>query len=122
MQNLFKQLENFSVYQTMEKHLAWQGKISGLVADKMLRGKKTPYLYILRAGELESEDKRDFYVTFVSSDLTVTHTPFEIIQSIETWRYENAYPNGPFSYQQTIDDVIHLIMHCPKDSPKPFLA
>lgn len=100
-----------SIFEEIEMHPAWYGSISGLSGEKMLRGKTTPYLYILRKGELEN----DYYITFISSDLTIRHQPFLITDSIFGWHYENGCIGGPLRLEvNRFDDIIHQIMHCQK--------
>jgi len=109
-----KKLEAASVHQEIEMHPAWYGKISGLVADKMLRNRKTPYLYILRAGERNEGVETDYYVSFVLPDLSIRHQPFIITVREEGWYYENAGGGGPYN-KESIEDVLHLMMHCNKE-------
>lgn len=101
----------------IQLHPSWLGKISGLKADKLLRNKKTPFLYVLREGEFRNE----YYVTFVDKDLTVRHTPFVIRNTAEGWCYNNGSARGPFA-DASIDDVIHWIMHCEKEECTAFVA
>ena len=103
-----------SIEQEIANHPAWHGKMSGLPAEKLLRGRKTPYLYILRKGENEM----DYYVTFVLPDLSIKHQPFTIAVTPEGWHYENLSAGGPFT-TASIDDVLHLIMHCGKGLNTP---
>ena len=49
-----------SIHREIQNHPTWYGNISGLSADKMLRGRTTPYLYILRAGQNERENETDY--------------------------------------------------------------
>ena len=102
-----------SIEQNIVDHPAWHGRMSGLPAEKLLRGEK-PYLYILRAGENEM----DYYVTFVLPDLSIKHQPYVITLSPEGWYYENFNGGGPFT-NASIDDVLHLIMHCDKGANTP---
>ena len=102
------------IVQEIESHPAWHGRMSGLSAEKLLRGRKTPYLFILRAGEYET----DYYVTFVLPDLTIKHQPFVITTTQEGWYFENSGSGGPFT-TASIDDVLHLIMHCGKQACMP---
>jgi len=106
-----------SIDEDIQLHAAWKGHLSGLVGEKMIRGKSTPYLYLLRAGETEG----DYYVTFLDADLSVRHQPFTITTTPQGWCYENGSPGGPFT-QASIDDVVHLIMHCHKEQPIAFLG
>lgn len=101
-----------SVFEEIETHVAWQGHISGLEAQKLLQGKKTPYLYILRKGEFEG----DYYVSFIAPDLTIKHQPFAIFTTAEGWHFQNVGGGGPFT-TTCFDDVLHLIMHCGKLEP-----
>lgn len=103
-----------SIHQEIQNHPAWYGSISGLVADKMLRGRKTPHLYVLRAGE----NKTDYYLSFILPDLTIRHQPFIITVTAEGWYYENGGTGGPYT-QESIEDVVHLIMHCEKENCVP---
>jgi hypothetical protein len=105
-----------NVLENIQNHPAWYGLISGLQADKLLREKNTPYLFLLRKGELEN----DYYVTFVLPDLSLKHQPFVLTETFEGWFYENSGPGGPY-IEETIDDVLHLIMHCQKNECKPFI-
>jgi len=102
-------------------HPAWIGRMSGLKAEKMLRGFRHPYLYLLRGGEYQRESETDYYVTYVSTDFSIKHTPFVITVGPEGWYYENAANGGPYSSQTSIDDVIHLIMHCEKEECTPMI-
>ena len=114
MSSLLKQECNSrsSIVREIEEHPAWHGRVSGLEAEKMMRGRKIPYLYILRAGEYET----DYYVTFLLPDLSIKHQPFIITDTAEGWYFENTGGGGPFT-TASIDDVLHLIMHCGKQAP-----
>jgi hypothetical protein len=92
----------------------WLGHISGLKAEKLLRGNKTPFLYVLREGEYEG----DYYITFVGSNLSVSHQPFTITETETGWYYENG-GGSPLSPESRLDDILHLIMHCEKDQCQP---
>lgn len=105
-----------TILSTIRLHPAWLGHVSGLKAEKMLRGRNLPYLYVLRDGEFPGE----YYVTFLHADLTVRHQPFVITVDIQGWYYENAGGGGPYT-DETIDHVLHLIMHCQKGQNTPFL-
>lgn len=98
------------------QHPAWLGYVSGLKAEKLLRGKKTPYLYVLRAGE----NHLDYYVTFVRRDGAIEHRPFSITLSSEGWSYENLGGGGPYR-EASIEDVLHRIMHCDQGDNVPFI-
>lgn len=109
-----------SINRDIQSHPAWYGNISGLNAEKLLRGNKVPYTYILRKGENETEHTTDYYITFVSSDLTPRHQPFVITLTVDGWCYENGGPS-PAYLEESVDDVIHLMMHCEKDQVVPFV-
>lgn len=106
-----------SIKKEIESHVAWLGHVSGLKADKMLRGNEH-FTYVLRTGEYESEEETAYYVSFVASDDTVRHQPIVITITAEGWCYENCMPGGPY-VDKTIDDVLHLIMHCKKNECQP---
>jgi hypothetical protein len=103
------------IHEAITFHPAWLGKVSGLIAEKMIRDQKIPYLYVLRAGEFPS----DYYVSFVQPDFTVKHQPFVLTETSNGWCFENWHRGGPFT-DESIEDVIHLIMHCRKDQCIPF--
>ncbi len=103
-----------SIEQEITNHPAWHGYMPGLAAEKLIRGKQTPYLYLLRAGEHEM----DYYVTYVLPDLSIQHRPFVISITAEGWHYSNGGFGGPFT-TASIDDVLHLIMHCNKGANTP---
>jgi hypothetical protein len=100
-------------------HRAWKGRMSGLKAEKMLRNKTTPYLYILREGETKTETETDYYVTFVAHDLSVKHQPFVITIAPEGWYYENHGGGGAYPDTVSIDDVLYMIMHCDQGANQP---
>lgn len=110
-----------TINEEIKAHPAWMGQISGLKAEKLLRGQKRPYLFILRAGELEGELESDYYVTFVKPDFSIMHQPFIISKNEEGWSFENGTGGGPYDNKISIDDVLHLIMHCSKDAATPFI-
>ena len=121
MTAISKTQSTVSIFKEIVEHPAWKGKLSGLSAEKMLRGKKTPYLYLLRAGEHEGEKETDYYVTFILPDCSIKHQPFVITDSSEGWYYENSGAGGPYT-EASIEDVLHLIMHCRRDACTPLAS
>jgi hypothetical protein len=115
---LHNYLDN-SINFEIQSHPTWLGTISGLKAEKMLRGKK-PYVYVLRAGENLENNETDYYVSFVLPDLSIRHQPFVITVASEGWYYENAGPGGPY-INKSIEHVIHLMMHCEENECKPLI-
>lgn len=107
--------QHINIEQEITLHPAWLGKISGLSAEKMLRNQKKFYLFVLRAGENES----DYYATYTHPDGTIRHQPFVITVMPEGWYCEQGGGAGPF-IDASIDDIIHLIIHCAKDECEPF--
>ena len=109
--------EEFTIFERMECHPAWQGNIPGLDAEKLLRGKTTPFLYIIRKGE-DSLDvsKRNYYITFLMSDLSIKHQPLIITITRNGWCYEQGGNGGPYK-ELSIDSVLHCIMHCEEGQP-----
>ena len=100
----------------IEQNASWLGKTSGLTAEKMLRGINKPYLYVLRAGENES----DYYATFIHADGTIRHQPFVITFSDHGWCYEQGGYGGPF-INKKIDEVVHMIIHCEEGECTPLI-
>jgi hypothetical protein len=109
---------SLSIHRDIQNHSAWYGNIPGLTADKMLRGRKTPYLYILRAGEEVSDAETNYYVSFILPDLSIRHQPFTITVTADGWYYENTGGGGPY-VQESIEDVLHLMMHAQKEDCLP---
>ena len=101
-----------AVKQSILEHPAWLGPITGLKAEKLLRQEaRQPYEFVLRSGEAPC----NYYVTFMLPDLSVKHQPFLITVNEDGWYSENIGRRGPFN-EETIEDVLHLIMHCQKDA------
>ena len=119
MAAIVKRVCSSTIFIEIEKHIAWKGHISGLVAEKMLRGKNTPFLYIIRMGEHKTGDETGYYITYVDVDLVVQHRPFVITVTPQGWYYENVGGGGPYQ-SASINDVIHLILHVPEGVPVPF--
>ncbi len=113
--NIDQVLENVS-HPQVEQHLAWHGKMAGLEAQDILQD-HAPHVYLLRAGELPSH----YYVSFVCEDKMVQHVPFMIRVTPHGWFCRNSSGSGPFM-RQTIDDVVHAIIHCEKESLRPLHA
>ena len=90
MTALVKTINTITINEEIQSHPAWVGHLSGLKADKMLRGWKQPYLYILRSGEHETAYETDYYVSYIAADLSVKHTPFVITIELEGWSYEKT--------------------------------
>ena len=112
-----------TVFQGIENHLAWQTVVCGLEAEKMLRGKKTPYLYILREGEKSNAGNvRNYYITFILPDMSIKHQPIIVTIDDDEWYCEQGGGYGPMPSVTGIDDILHLLMHAPKDAPKPFIS
>jgi hypothetical protein len=114
---LNKSIED-AIHEEIRSHIAWHGDMSGLTAEKRLRERKTPHLYLIRAGEIDRGDHKDYYVSFILEDLTIKHQPFTITETAEGWYYENMGGGGPYN-QASILDVLHLIMHCQKEEIIP---
>lgn len=106
-----------SIHFDIQLHPAWIGRVSGLSAEKLLRNRDIPYLYVLRKGEMEM----DYYVTFIDADLNICHRPFVLTQTVEGWHYENGGFAGPFM-DETIDVVLYKIMHCQEGECTAFIT
>lgn len=116
MSTAVKKIVEATVHDEIRSHKAWYGNISGLVAEKMLKTRKTPYLFILRKGENETENKADYYVSFILPDLSIKHQPFIITITSEGWEWENT-GGGPCTPEASIEDVLYMMMHCEKGQP-----
>lgn len=116
------QLEEISVLSLnpeIEQHPAWVGKVSALNIEKLLKQYSIPYLYVLRAGESQS----DYYVSYIdplAQHNKIVHRPFQITNSVDGWSYENSGAGGPYT-NYTIDDVIFAIMHCQEGECIPYI-
>ncbi len=102
------------INQEISSHPAWRADIRGLHAEILLR-EKAPYTYLLRQGESSTENETDYYVSFVDKDSSIVHRPFIITITGEGWFYANGGQGGPF-INKGIDHVLHLMMHCDRDS------
>lgn len=102
------------VEQDIRSSIAWLGHISGLKAEKMLRGHQNPYLYVLREGEHEG----DYYVTYVLPNQRIFHQPFVISETETGWYYENS-GGSAITAETRLDEILHLIMHCEKGQCHP---
>lgn len=118
MSTAAKKLTESTIHEEISSHKAWYGNISGLAAEKMLRGRKTPYLFILRKGENIVGGKADYYVSYIMGDLSVRHQPFTIELMEEGWEWENS-GTGRCLSEASIEDVLYLMMHCEKFQPVP---
>lgn len=105
----------------IQSHPAWLGRVSGLKAEKMLRGPTKPFTYLLRAGESDENDIVDYYVTYKDRDGTIRHQPVVITTTQEGWYFENGGGGGPFSDDVSINDVLHHILHCQEGESTPFI-
>jgi hypothetical protein len=94
-------------------HSAWEGSISGLEAEALLKG-QSPFTYVLRAGETYL----NYYVSFVGFDHMLRHQPFKIMISQNGWSCMNGNVNGPF-LNTPFFEILHLIMHCEKGECNP---
>lgn len=103
----------------IESHSAWFGRISGLSADKMLRNKKIPFLFILRAGECDEGDRTNYYLSFLLKDLSIRHHPFVITATAERWYCDDAANAGPYT-DTSFENVLHLMMGCQSGDCIPF--
>lgn len=112
-----KHLESL-IHEEIRSHKAWFGNISGLTAEKFLRNRKTPYLFMLREGEQSNDTQADYYVTFILPDLTIKHQPFVITTTVAGWEWENTGGGGA-PPEASIEEVLYLIMHCEKSQPIP---
>lgn len=113
MLQMTQEFSVLSIGEEIQFHPAWMGSVSGLEAENQLKGRKQPYVYVLRSGEVEGA----YYVSFLMPDLSIKHQPFVLMDSPQGWHYENTGAGGPFA-EASLDDVLHLIMHCHKDECK----
>lgn len=105
-----------TIEQDITNHPAWLGNVSGLKAEKLLRNRTKSYIYVIRAGENEG----DYYVTYTLPDGSIQHRPFVITVTPMGWHCENGGAYGPFA-EASIDDVLHLIMHCERSECVPLI-
>lgn len=99
----------------VEAHPAWHGKIAGLEAEDRLRG-HVPHTYLVREGEIPGH----YYASSMREDGTIRHQPFFVRVTSQGWFCRNLSTQGPF-IRQTIDDVIHSVIHSKKEDVSPLL-
>jgi hypothetical protein len=121
MTAIFKILNEQSIHQEIQSHPTWLGYVSGLKAEKLLRGTHKPFFYVWRAGEHTESYTTDYYVTYKDRDGSIRHQPVVITTSQKGWYFENGGGMGPFSNDVSIDNVIHFIMHCKEEECTPFV-
>jgi hypothetical protein len=120
MSAVYNYFETHDILDGIETHPAWFGSITGLAADKLLRG-KDPFVFLLRKGEsTQKVNERHYYVTFMKADGSIMHQPFVIILEPEGYYYENTSPGGPFNHE-TIMDILPPIMHAEGQVITPFV-
>ena len=119
---LQQSIKDSTIFEEVCLHPAWHGTLKGLPAEKLLRGKKTAYLYIIRQEEEQSsEDQRNYYITYKHADGSERHQPFTLTIKAEGWSYEQGGIGGPFSTLTSIDDVVHAMIHCEKAQAIPLI-
>lgn len=116
MEALNLELYPTSIELELQNHPAWLGYVSGLKADKMLRG-KAPYTFVIRAGEFEG----NYYASHVLEDGTIRHTPFVVTITPHGWHFENACGWGPYLHAN-LDVILPGIMHCKKEDVIPLIV
>ena len=114
MSAIMKESAAHFIHEEIKSHICWYGNISGLKAEKILRGRKEPYLYMLRKGENEE----DYYVSFILPDFSIRHQPFVITITADGWDWENS-GGGSCPREASIEDVLYLMMHCEKSQCSP---
>ncbi len=96
----------------IENHVAWHGKITGMLCEALLRD-QSPFTYLLRAGEEELH----YYLSFVQAPVTFKHQPFIIEFSVKGWFYRNGYTG----IAPTVEEIIPMIMHCSPEECHPLI-
>jgi len=111
--------KDYAIFGGIESHTAWYANITGLAAEKLLRGEEA-FSFLLRKGERShKENEESYYVTFVKADGSVMHQPFVVTIAPEGFYYENGNTGGPY-IEATIDDILPLIMHAGDKTISPF--
>ncbi len=114
-----KNLQEFTLFDSIKCHPAWHGDIPGIYAEQMFEDRSIPYVYMIRQGEASlRKDEEHYYITFVLPDQTIKHQPLVIHYEQHGWRYTNGRPAGLFHFM-SLDPVLHEIMHCEKDECIP---
>lgn len=120
MSAILNKIEAITIFTQVENHPSYHGDVPGLIAEKMVRG-KTPFKFMIRQGERSTDkDEKNYYVTFMLPDGSVKHQPLVITMGPLGWSYENCKPGGPYK-QESITDVLHLIMHCQENECIPLI-
>ena len=108
--------ENFIIEKSIQESVCWQGKITGLEAEDLLRG-NAAYTYLLRTGE----KPQNYYISFVEPSGLIKHQPIEIRYFADAWFSRNYLVGGPYKHE-TIEQIIHKMMHCAPGQCLPLSA
>jgi hypothetical protein len=95
----------------VECHSSWRGSLGGIKCEELLRGQPNGTYVIRHAEELNT-----YYISWVkdTEQCLFGHQPFSLISERGTpkWLYKNGYDK----LSDTLDDLIPLMMHRPKES------
>jgi hypothetical protein len=82
-------------------HPAWQGEVSGLEAEALLR-QHDSFTYLLRQGEKADQ----FYLSYINGT-DLLHLPFTIDYSSLQWFYRNSWPHFAADLKAFIPEIMH---------------
>ena len=100
--------------QEVERHPGWQGSLGGIKCENFLRNQQNG-TYVIRHGE----EANTYYLSWVedTEQCFFRHQPFSLIPDRDTpkWLYKNGYDK----LSDTLEDLIPLMMHRPKENCFP---
>jgi hypothetical protein len=96
----------------MKAHSAWQGDISELSSEKLLKGQPS-FTYLLRQGENEH-----YCISFVKPGGSIEHYGFILEVNQKGYYFRNGVTSGP---KEVINDLISVVMHCNPDECIPLI-
>ena len=92
----------------IKTHPAWHSDISENESEKLLRD-KSPFTYLLRAGEKEHL----YFISFVKENGSIKHQFFALEFDRKGWLYRNGGTTGPQEINsKDLHQLIPMMMHC----------
>lgn len=101
----------------IKSHVAWHSDISANESEKLLKD-KSPFTYLLRAGDKEQL----YYISFVKEDKSIKHQFFVLEFNLQGWVYRNGGTGTPEEIvSKDLHELIPMMMHCDLLACKPLM-